>query len=107
MRACIAVKTSVRSVLTLLSTNASATLNAMASPSRVLVPRPSSSIIALSHVALDGGVYTTAETCASGEGTNMPPFSMFFRINAVSRISEAKVDILASMLSSVVTRAKS
>ncbi len=67
----------------LLSTKASATAMAMDRPSRVLVPRPSSSM------------------------TTMLRLSMLRRMKAVSRISAAKVETLASMLSSMEIRAKS
>lgn len=65
---------------------------AMASPSLVLVPLPSSSMIALKSLVKNRKLSSSAY---------MERLSMFRRMNAISLISAAKVETLLSMLSFV------
>src|SRR3954465_11374829 len=85
----------------LLSTRASAILNAMARPSRVLVPRPSSSMIA----RLFRSIFLDRSVSVQEARTN--EYKDYLKINAVSLISDAKVETFASILSSIDTRANS
>lgn len=85
---------------TLLDTRASEMAIAMARPSCVLVPLPSSSMMALwsSQYAIED---------LMERATDMLRLSMLFRMKAISFISAANVDMFISMLSSAERRAKS
>jgi len=72
---------------------------AIARPSLVLVPRPSSSTMTLSRSVIMFGIYTI--------GTNKLRRSTLRRMKAISLISAAKVETLVSMLSSMPSLAKS
>jgi hypothetical protein len=87
-------------VTTLLETRASAMANAMAMPSLVLVPRPSSSMITL-KLGQPCTIYSKIIT------TYKLRRSTFLRMKAISLISAANVETLVSMLSSIPNRANS
>jgi hypothetical protein len=76
-------------------------LRAIARPSRVLVPRPSSSMIAR--------LFFPMFLSMIGSAWRLERFQTrtYLRMNAVSRISEANVETLASMQSSIDTLANS
>jgi hypothetical protein len=79
--------------------SASAMAMAIARPSRVLVPRPSSSMIA----RLSPSMFLVAvRMCCQAQGS-----PSHRRMKAISLISREKLDILLSMLSSIDTRANS
>lgn len=86
---------------TLLETKASAIAKAMANPSRVLVPRPSSSTMALSLVSEELVLDTLSLQSYKLRR------SMLRKMNEISFISAANVDTFVSMLSSMPSRAKS
>ena len=87
-------------VTTLLETRASAMANAMARPSLVLVPRPSSSMMTL-KLGQPCTIYSRITR------TYKLRRSTFRRIKAISLISAENVETLVSMLSSIPNRANS